>query len=163
MSRAESQNNNTSNHFSQQQYQDNSSLHHYRTEIPNIIFTYKLNAYEFQLYCLIKRIAGDSSACFKTNKHLAEDMGCSIRKLIDTKKSLISRGLITITKRTDIKNGDLPDLVEIVDIWPQNMQELSKIKKVSGGVHKSHTRGAQKSHKEDPITMISLEWAISLR
>jgi len=108
--------------------QDVGSLHHFRTEIPNIIFDMELNSSEFVLYCLFKKIAGDGGQCFKSNKTLCEDLKWGLNRLIDTKRSLAQRGLIKIRKRRNEHNGNTSDLITIVDIWSQNMEEMLKKK-----------------------------------
>ena len=107
--------------------QDNGSLHHYRTEIPNIIFQLNLDPWTFKAYCVFKMTAGDKGSCFKSNSTLACEIGCRVPTLIKLKRSLEDQGLITITKRKHEKGGDMPDLIHIVDIWPQNMHQMSKL------------------------------------
>jgi hypothetical protein len=106
---------------------DLGSLHHYRTEIPNIVFKLK-DPWIFKAYCVFKKTAGDNGSCFKSNRTLSEEIGCSIPTLIKLKKSLEAEGLIILTKRNHENGGDMPDLIEIVDIWAQNMYEMSKAK-----------------------------------
>lgn len=108
------------------EYEDNSSLHNYRTEIPNIIFEMDLEALEFKAYCVIKMTAGDRRSCFKSNPTLAKEIGCCVPTVIKLKNQLAERGLIIIEKRIDEKGGNRPDLIKIVDIWPHNMMEMSK-------------------------------------
>lgn len=110
----------------QYQTKDNSALHHYRTEIPNIIFDLNLDVYAFKLYCCLKQVAGDHSTCFQSNNTLAEKIGCAIPKLIESKLCLQQKGLITITKRKNENGSLMPDLIEIVDIWPENMRTMLK-------------------------------------
>lgn len=105
--------------------QDSGSLHHYRTEIPNIIFQMKLDPWAFKAYCLFKMTAGDRGVCFKSNITLSEEIGCSVPTLIKLKHQLEKEGLIKIIKRVHENGGNLPDLIQIVDIWPQNMQIMS--------------------------------------
>jgi hypothetical protein len=107
-------------------YQDTSSLHKYRTELPNIIFSMNLDPWAFKMYCILKKTAGDAGQCFKSNNTLADEVGCSIPTLIKIKKQLEEEGLITITKRKDKNGSDIPDLIQIVDIWPLNMEIMSK-------------------------------------
>jgi hypothetical protein len=109
------------------EYQDLSSNHNYRTEIPNIIFHLNLTPWEFKAYCVIKQTAGDRGVCFKSNTTLSNEIGCSIPITIDLKKKLVHLNLIKITKRTNEKGGDLPDLIQIKDIWPQNMEYMAKL------------------------------------
>jgi hypothetical protein len=107
------------------QIQDLGSLHHYRTEIPNIIFQMKLDPWVFKAYCVFKMTAGDKGSCFKSNSTLSEEIGCSLPTLIKIKKQLVEEGLISIKKRKHESGGNAPDLIQIVDIWPENMRVMS--------------------------------------
>ncbi len=107
--------------------QDLGSFHHYRTEIPNIIFQLNLDPWTFKAYCVFKMTAGDKGSCFKSNSTLACEVGCRVPTLIKIKRSLEDLGLIKITKRKHEKGGDMPDLIHIVDIWPQNMHQMLKL------------------------------------
>ena len=109
------------------QFEDNSTLHDYRTEIPNMIFAMGLDPWQFKAYCVIKWTAGDKRTCFKSNTTLACDVGCSIPTLIKIKKELIDLGLISIQKRKHENGSDLPDLIRVIDIWPQNMHLMCKM------------------------------------
>jgi hypothetical protein len=117
---------------------DLGSLHKYRTEMPNIIDELELDLYEFRLYNKYKRIAGDQGMCIKSSRNLAAECKMSVRKLQQVKKSLAEprellggKPLIKITERKT-KSGDPDtDLVEIVDIWPDNF--LYFIQKSRGG------------------------------
>src|SRR6185295_18798243 len=110
-----------------QEIQDLGSHHNYRTEIPNIIFTMKLDPWAFKAYCVFKMTAGDKSACFKSNNTLSEEIGCSIPTLIKLKNELRDHGLINIMKRKHPNGGDMPDLIQIIDIWPQNAEYMLKL------------------------------------
>ena len=69
-------------------YTNRCGLHHYRTEIPNIIFHLNLSAYEFMLYSLYKRVAGDGGSCFMTVKNLLSMLPFGITTLREGKKKL---------------------------------------------------------------------------
>lgn len=96
--------------------QDQSSIHHYRTEIPNIIFEMGLTVYEFSTYCHLKRTAGDRGECWKSSKILCEEIGVSLPKLIEIKRSLSEKGLIKVEKRFHEDGGNATDLITIVDV-----------------------------------------------
>jgi hypothetical protein len=157
--------------------QDKSSLHDFRTEIPNIVFSLGLDPYEKALYLEYKRVAGDKGACWKSNKSLAEAVGCSIRKIQSTKKKLCKKrsklngkSLITVVQRKREDKGDASDIITIMDIWENNAMEFiaSRRKKEAPKratphapdapppmhiVHPPHAPGAPKEdpYKEDPI------------
>ena len=141
---------------------DISSLHKYRTEMPNIIDELELDPYEYRLYCKYKRIAGDQGMCIKSNKNLADECKMSVRKLQQVKKSLAQprellggKSLITITERKTAKGDPDTDLITIVDVWPENflyfIQKKSKggASAAPGVVHKVHEGGASHAPKEE--------------
>lgn len=99
-------------------------LHNYRTEIPNIIFSLGLDPYEFSLYCMYKKIAGDRGACLQSNKTLLTHLKMSERKMRDVKKSLAmprselgGKSLIQIQECFNPDNkGREPDLIVITEV-----------------------------------------------
>ena len=99
-------------------------LHHFRTEIPNIVFEMKLDIYELSTYCHLKKTAGDKRGCWKSSKTLCEEIGISLPKLIEVKRSLMNRGLIRIEKRKAENGGNLTDVVTIIDVWALNMKVM---------------------------------------
>jgi hypothetical protein len=105
---------------------DLGSLHHYRTEIPNILFLMKLEPMLFKAYCVLKMTAGDKGSCFKSNKTLSDEIGCSLPTVMKLKEQLAELGLIRIMKRRHESGGCMPDLVQITDIWAENMEEMVK-------------------------------------
>lgn len=101
-------------------------LHHFRTEIPNLVFEMKLDVYELSTYCHLKRTAGDKRGCWKSSKTLCEEIGISHPKLIEIKRSLVSKGLIRVEKRKSNIGATLPDMVTIIDVWHLNMKVMSE-------------------------------------
>lgn len=108
------------------EYQDQSSNHKYRTELPNIIFECGLTPNEFMLYSAIKRCAGDHGKCTKSILNLSKMCGLSQRTIQDVLKLLcktnefLKKPLINIIKRkTDHGDRDT-NLITINDIWPEN-------------------------------------------
>jgi hypothetical protein len=148
------------------QAQDLSSNHKYRTELPNIIFELGLSPYEFALYCLYKKIAGDQGYCFRRGKTLAKEVGISERSLREVKKTLCAPrpeldglSLITITPRfkPGTKERDT-DVVTINDIWPVNYQKLSMSGTKCLTPPAPHAGGpAPRAEKEDPYKKNPLE------
>ena len=138
-----------------------SSLHKFRTEIPNIIFFMDLDPYEFKGYSVFKWTAGDNGISFKSNSTLCKEIGCANPKLIQIKKALQRKDLIKITKQQDQYGGTLPDLVTIVDIWSKNMQEIPRIleekkqgggnRRLGGGVIQNKGGGNRRLPKQEPI------------
>lgn len=149
----------------QVEFQEDSFLSNF-TAIPNIIFdVYKLDPYELKAYCIFKRTAGDRGRCFKSIKTLCEEVGCQKPKLIEIKKSLEKKGLIKIIKRKKTDGGNLPDLVHIINIWPECMkfysdQQAKKAElrekgggnpELGGGVIYDYQGGNLRLPKEDHI------------
>lgn len=120
--------------------------HHYRHEIPNIVDELGLNPYQYRLYGHLKRVAGDSGACWQSLQQIADhtkmcksvvhrtlDSLCLINPIL--KKSLIIK---QTRKRED--GGDATSVYIIEDIWHLNgefYREKLKLKKSLGIV--SHT------------------------
>ena len=142
---------------------DHTSLHKYRTEIPNIITDLlRLNVYQKAVYFEYKRMAGDAGSCYKSNKKIAYDLDISVRKLQYTKQELAEpwnqlngKPLIKITERKTEKGDRDTDLVEIIDIWEENFLYYYQ-KKYKGAAQ--HTQGvlhdvqegiAPGAHKEE--------------
>jgi len=121
---------------------DSSSLHKYRTEIPNILFEMDLDPYELSFYLYLKRIAGDHGKCWKANKTMAKESNICVRKIKYLKVTLEQKNLIKVTQRKT-ENGDQDSsIIEIVDLWPKNFAHFLKpnedISKSKGVVHNMH-------------------------
>src|SRR5271155_5242067 len=106
------------------EFVDEGSLHHYRTELPNMIYDLGLDVYEIAVYGLLKRVAGDRGTCFKSNTSICKQLGICIPKFIEVKKSLSEKALIEIVKRHHENGSPMPDLIKIMNIWPQNMEAM---------------------------------------
>lgn len=141
--------------------------HHYRTEIPNIIFDLNLDPYEFKLYCIIKKIAGDESGCWKSNSNISKECEISSRKIQEALKKLSSpfellngQALITIIPRKKEDGSPDTNLLIINDIWRFNGDHNRKNSKggtascAGGVVHDARGGGAPYAHKEDPLNKI---------
>ena len=114
--------------------------HHYRTELPNIIFDLDIDPYEFKLYALIKKIAGDERACWKSNGNLAKELGISERKIQSGLKKLASPfqllgnlPLIKIFERKKEDGSQDTNLIVITNIWRINGDQNRKSSDGGGG------------------------------
>ena len=121
----------------QSRVRDESTLHTYRTELPNIIDDMDLSVYAFRLYAHLKRRAGDTGECWEGTRKLAETCKMSIGQVSKAKQELKDRGLILITQR---KTASGPgDEIAIIDIWPLNFETFNKRslyeRSVNGSVH----------------------------
>jgi len=144
------------------EFHDESSIHKYRTEIPNCLLFANLSPTEFLVYCHIKRIAGDRGFCFMSHKNIADLAGigektvrrsleilCEINTTLNT--CLIKK---TIRKKPD---GSLNTcLYTIVDLWPLNMAMASQNNfgtvKLTEGVRSNRPKGTVKlTEKEEPV------------
>lgn len=140
----------------QYQSQDNSSLHKYRTEIPNIIFDLGLDPFAMALYLHYKKVAGDHGKCFQRKSTISESTGMSPSTIKDRNKELTKprdelngKALITITQRQDENGEALPTLVEINDIWPENFQKLSSRFSGDGGGSSKNGGGSLNGGKQE--------------
>jgi hypothetical protein len=74
---------------------DNSSLHKYRTEIPDLIFSLGLDPFEFSAYCSLKRIHDEGDSFGKTISDLIyENINVAESKLRKTLDGLLKKELI---------------------------------------------------------------------
>jgi hypothetical protein len=154
--------------MSEYEIKDLSSNHHYRTELPNIIFEIGLPPQLIGVYAAIKRSAGDQGAFFKSEAKLAKELGISKKTLhkfieilclinIHLKKSLL------IKKNRISKDGDKDtNLISITDIWPENYMKFNESGgrvnitpprvNITQGVGKNLPQGRVNiTHKEEPI------------
>ncbi len=150
---------------------ENKPDHHYRTEIPNIVFDLGLKPATFSLYCYYKRVAGDDNACWRSNAKIQKDMDMcakSIAKhraiLATPMEALGGKSLITAAERFT-EEGD-PDtvLVGIVDVWREsgdffrNKKSDKGTAKNAGGVPQKMREGtAKNAHKEEPLKKTPLK------
>ena len=115
---------------------DDGSLHKYRTEIPNTVIKglkgRTLSPMAKWLYVYLKSVAGDRGECRQSISILVAATGLSRGQVSKERRALRAVGLITITEGRR-RNRD-PDLLRIVDVWPENMQEFA-----SFGVHEVNT------------------------
>lgn len=139
--------------------------HHYRTELPNIIFDLPLDSFEFKLYAFIKKIAGDSNGCWKSNPNISKDLDISVTKIKDSLKVLASafellggQALITIIERKKPDGSPDSNLIIINNIWRMNGDHFRKDKQKEGGSANDGGVGRQKmeggspnDHKEEPF------------
>jgi len=102
------------------------------TQIPNIIYKMGLGPYVVAYYCLLKAIAGETGACFISQKNICDMLGCSERqiRLMNAFMSqpfaiLGGKPLIKIKHRTDKNGGKTTNLIQITDIWLENVHVLS--------------------------------------
>jgi len=108
----------------QTRIKDRSSLHRYRTELPNLIADSDLSVYAFRLYVHLKRRAGDDGACWEGTRAIAAACRMSMGQVSKAKQELLDKHLIEKTTRTT--RGGQVDQITIVDLWPENFRKYSK-------------------------------------
>jgi AraC-like DNA-binding protein len=130
--------------------------HHYRTEIPNIIFELNLTPYDFTVYAYLKRIAGDYGQCFKSRKTMAKECGISERQLAYSLKNLAEGKnskkliLIKISQRKNSDGSKTTSIISISEIWRKNGNHFRGLKK-SLRCAPYAPGGAPYAHKEEPL------------
>lgn len=92
--------------------------------IPNMVDDLGLSPYAFRLYAHMKRVAGETGACWQSTRTLADTCKMSVGKVSKAKKELQEAGLITVETRK--KQGGEYHYVTIRDIMPQNLAAYSK-------------------------------------
>lgn len=103
---------------------DKSSLHHYRTELPNLIDDMQLSVYAFRLYAHLKRVAGDGGVCFEGTRKLAAVCCMAVGQVVKAKAELERAGVILRT--TESARGGQQDYITIADLWAQNFRAYCK-------------------------------------
>lgn len=119
--------------MSNESIKDLSSNHHFRTEIPNILFSLGLKPTEIAVYLILKKTAGDNGYCIKSSQRISDEANVNIKTYYEVKKTLstkifpiIQKPLISVTERKK-KTGDADtSLIEIIDIWPENYVYFQK-------------------------------------
>jgi hypothetical protein len=118
--------------------------HHFRTELPNIIFELGFDIYTRDVYRYIKQITGDYGRCFKSYKTMTQELGISETKLKECIKTLEKPheklgGLspIKVTRRFNKKENKYEsNLIQVVDVWRVNGDFYRR-----GGVGRQETQG----------------------
>lgn len=128
----------------QARIKDKSSLHRYRTELPNMIVDSDLSVYAFRLYVHLKRRAGDDGSCWEGTRKIADACRMSMGQVSKAKQELLDKNLITKTTRKT--RGGNADEIAIVDMWPENFRKYSK----DESVHTVNT-------SEEPFTSRTLD------
>jgi hypothetical protein len=148
---------------------DQSSNHHYRTELPNIIFEIGLSPQLIGVYSALKRSAGDHGACTRSEKKLAEQLHITKKTLhgliiqLCEENSILKKPLIKKQTRFSECGDQDTNLITINDIWPENytfftLNEGGRVKitpprvKITQGVGENLPYGRVKiTHKEEPF------------
>ena len=72
----------------QQIKSDLSTQRRFYCQIPNIVFSLGLSAYELALYCAIRRTAGENGVCYRSGQNLADLAGMSTGMVSRIKRNL---------------------------------------------------------------------------
>lgn len=137
--------------------------HHYRTEIPNIVFKLGLSPQAICLYVYYKRVAGDGGSCWKSKDVILEEVGMSVNCYLKYRKELSQsfsilndKPLIAIEERRKENGGDDTRRIHIVDVWKENggffrnEKNIKESQKRTGGVLNMNGGGSKYEHKEEP-------------
>jgi hypothetical protein len=147
---------------------ENAPDHHYRTEIPNIVFELGLDPYELCLYIFLKKVAGDYGKCWHSSKKMADACGMKETKLKECKKRLSEKfnilndqPLIKITERKKIDGSNSSNLIEITPIWRANGDYFRSkgggSRNDLGGGRSTTRGGSPNDYKEDPMYQYPIE------
>lgn len=103
------------------------SNYKYFSMTPHIIYEIGLKGNEIAVYGAIKRAAGENGGCSRSKATLAKNAGVCAKTIYSIIQKLcqinpiLKKPLIQSTTRFS-ENGDQEtNLIEIVDIWPENM------------------------------------------
>lgn len=150
-----------------QQYEEERSDHHFRTEIPNIVYELGLSPYEMMAYNVIKRTCSDGGACWKRNSVISVECCMGETKFRDCLKVLSSpfkklngKSLIRVEQRKKEDGSPDTNLVVVVNIWRENgdyFRSKGGTSRGKGGVprqtnHPSQGGGTSPNEdKEEPL------------
>jgi hypothetical protein len=95
---------------------DTGDLRKYRTELPNILRHLGLSPNDGWLYFIIKSSAGENGKCTKSTRTLALEAGMSVGAVVNSKKVLVAKELITVESRPSPHS----DIITCLDLWPLN-------------------------------------------
>jgi hypothetical protein len=134
--------------------------HHFRTEMPNIIFDIQLDPFTIAVYGHLKRVAGDNGYCWKSYKKIAESCMMSETKVKECMKILsevnlfLNSPLVKIQERFKSDGSKDSNLITIIPIWRLNVEFF---RSGGGGSPENPGVGRQKtgggspqSYKEEP-------------
>lgn len=139
---------------------DSGDLRKYRTEIPNIIYSLGLTPFELALYNALKRTAGQNGTSRKSTPTLAKESGMSPGMVSKAKVGLAkprpllgNKPLIVINKEKNRNGGKAKDMIDIVDIWRENMAYFSKeqVHQNEGQVHGVNVTSSPSEIKKEPL------------
>lgn len=91
----------------------------YFTIVPNLVDDLDLTPYAFRLYVHLRRVAGEEGTCWQSTETLARACRMGVGSVSRAKRELEARGLIRI--REERGGHGIYHVVEIVDIWPENV------------------------------------------
>lgn len=116
-------------------FQNQQINYEWHTRIPNMLKNILKNPFIFRVYFEIKSICGDFGYCSMGIKTLAHDLDMSkntVKKHLDYLAQpfpeLGNRPLITMQAQMDDHGGDLPYLIEIVNVWDLNHEIYEKMR-----------------------------------
>lgn len=135
--------------------------HHFRTEIPNIVFELDLSSFELSLYLIIKKITGDDGCCWRSLSSLSELARMSktkVRECLDKLCSpfakLSNLPLLKKYARHRADGTSDTNVIEVVPIW-RNNGDFYRLKKklqcsLGEGYRSPHGRyGSPGDYKEE--------------
>jgi hypothetical protein len=101
--------------------------HHYRTEIPNIVYQLGISLPAIGLYGYLKNTAGDSGSCWKKQTTICEEVGISPAtyikyrdELANSQPKLGGKSLLYIQIRKKPDGSNDTTKISIVNIWREN-------------------------------------------
>jgi hypothetical protein len=134
---------------------DASGLRKYYATVPHLIDDANISVYAYRLYGHIKRVAGDSGACYQNTTTLAKACNMSAGSVSKAKQELSDAGFITIEKMTS-KNGEY-DHITIQDVWVKNMNTYTASSPDEQGSSPHERRRSPGETKNNTIKNIQYE------
>ena len=101
---------------------DDGDLRKYYAQIPNIVDDMNLSISAYRLYGHLKRVAGESGACWQSADALSKCCNMSHGSVTKSKQELLANNLITIENKPS-KKGKNYHFITLTDIWFQNIEK----------------------------------------
>jgi len=124
------------------------------TMVPNIVRELGLDPYEFRLYVEFRKVAGDTGACWKSTRTLAQDCNMSAGKVSSAKRVLEDKGLIKIEVRHDDQKAY--HHIRVIDIWQQNHVHYMNRQEASRSPHERSRSPDEQARSPHELKNISL-------
>ena len=117
--------------------EDLTTVSKFFSQIPSVIHHMGLGCYIVAYYCLLKAVAEEKKTCFMSQSTISSLLGCSIKQIqLMTNfmekpfAALGGKSLIKVTRRKNEKKEKETNVIQIVDIWVENITAMKDRKSI---------------------------------